>query len=753
MRPGIKLSTVTITLFFLTYQLFAQDEHKHENEYIEGKVISITGNNEVINLVGANVYWLGTTEGTTTGKDGKFRLKKHHQASELVASFVGFHSDTIDVDKKHHVHFQLDASVSLEQVEVIHRNKSTGISYADPIKLETMHEDELLKAACCNLSESFETNPSVDVTFTDAVTGTREIIMLGLAGPYTQITKENMPEVRGLSALYGLTYIPGVWVESIQLNKGTGSVVNGFESIAGQINIELRKPENMDRLYLNAYTNEGGRIEGNANIQQKINEKWSTAVLLHGNNNSFKIDRNNDGFLDKLMGDQFIGLNRWKYVNNNMRMQFGVKGTYLDKTGGQVAFNPKTDALTTNNWGMQIKTERFEGWTKMGFVDEENPWKSFGFQLSGASHKQNSYYGLNKYDAIQNTMYANLIYQSILWNTNHKFKTGASFQYDEYTESLNTRNFDRTEYVPGGYFEYSFKHHEEFTAVAGIRTDYHNIYGPFITPRLHIRYAVTKNNILRLSGGRGQRTANILSEHNGLLASARKIIIRSDSTDKPYGLDPEVAWNAGINFTHNFKIGQRQGVASFDYYRTAFDNQIVTDLDQNPQEVVFYNLKGRSFSNSFQAQLDYEIIKNLDARLAYRWYDVKTNYNGLLMRKPLIASHRAFLNIGYETNKQWKFDYTINWQGKKRIPFTGTNPENYRLDDYSPDFYLMNAQVSKRWKKKFEGYIGIENILDYRQPNPILSSEQPFSQYFDSSIIWGPVFGRNIYLGLRFWIE
>ena len=730
----------------------AQHEEKHE--HIEGKVISKTEDNRTIQLIGANVYWLGTTQGTTTNQDGTFKIKRNDESTKLIASFVGFQTDTIETKGKHHVHIHLAPSVSLDEVEIIHRQKSTGIAYVNPIKLETMHEEELLKAACCNLSESFETNPSVDVTFTDAVTGTRQIIMLGLAGPYTQITRENMPDVRGLSALYGLGYIPGVWVESIQLNKGTGSVVNGFESIAGQINVELRKPENMDKLYLNAYTNEGGRFEANANISQKVNDKWSTAVLLHGNDNSFKTDRNNDGFLDKLLGNQLIGLNRWKYIHDNMRMQFGVKGTYFDKTGGQVDFDPSTDKLTTNHWGMKMNTERLEGWAKIGFVNETLPWRSGGFQLSGASHNQYSYYGLNEHDALQNTLYANFIYQSILWNTNHKFKAGGSFQYDDYKESLNGRNYNRTEYVPGGYFEYTYKYHDKVTAVTGLRTDYHNIYGPFVTPRLHVRYALTKQDILRFSGGRGQRTANILSEHNGLLASAREIIIRGDtSTNKPYGLNPEVAWNAGVNYTHMFRINQRQGTVSFDFYRTEFENQIVTDLEQDPQQVVFYNLKGKSFSNSFQAQVDYEVIERLDARVAYRWYDVKTNYNGKLMQKPLIASHRAFLNLAYETKNQWKFDYTLNWQGKKRIPFTESNPEAYRLQEYSPDFFLMNAQVSRRWNEKLAAYLGVENLLNYKQPGPIISSEQPFSRYFDSSVIWGPVFGRNVYLGLRFWIN
>lgn len=268
-----------------------------------------------------------------------------------------------------------------------------------------------------------------------------------------------------------------------------------------------------------------------------------------------------------------------------------------------------------------------------------------------------------------------------------------------------------------------------------------------------MRYAISEKSVLRFSSGRGLRTANIISENNGILASSRQILVVGNDSDKPYGLDQEIAWNFGLNFTQKFILDYRHGFVSFDFYRTEFINQIVVDLDKNPQEVSFYNLNGKSYSNSFQAQLDYELIKRLDVRLAYRWYDVKTNYGGELKEKPLVSNHRAFINAGYETLKHWKFDFTVNWQGRKRIPDTRLNPEAYRLEEYSPDFVMLNAQISKTWWEKFEAYAGVENLLNYKQEDPILSADQPFGPYFDSSMIWGPLFGRNIYLGLRYKIK
>ncbi len=742
--------SVAFLLLILPFKLLAQQGMGE----IKGTVSGKNEKGNIVPLVGANVFWLGTSKGTVTNNKGKYSLDKTEETSKLVVSFIGYQPDTIDVSGKENISVALSASVSLEEVEINYRKRATEISRIDPIKVEKISEKELQKAACCNLSESFETNPSVDVSFTDAITGTRQIQMLGLAGPNIQITRENMPNIRGLSAVYGLTYIPGHWIESIQLNKGNGSVVNGYESIVGQINTELRKPETADPVYLNFYANESSRIEGNANLSRRFeNSGWSTALLLHGKNQSVRWDKNNDGFMDSPVGNNLIGLNRWKFSGDNgLRFQLGLKGTYIDKIGGELDF--EADNGSSGNadslWGMQHKTERYEGWAKIGLIDNELPWRSAALQVSGVEHIHESNYGYTRYDASQRSLYTNFIYQSIIGNTQHVFKTGASFQYDRYSEMLDSNVFDRTEAVPGVYFEYTYKPNDNFTAVAGGRVDYHNLYGAFTTPRLHLRYAVTESMVMRFSAGRGLRTPSIIAENFGLLASSRQIVIESEDQDKPYGLDQEKAWNVGINITQFFQLDYRDGSISLDFYRTDFQNQIVVDLDRDPQQVVFYNLQGKSYSNSVQAQLDYELIKRLDMRLAYRMYDVRKTYSGELKRKPLLSTHRAFVNMGYETRNHWRFDYTLNWQGSKRIPYTGSNPPEYQLADNSPSFVLMNAQISKTWNERIEVYVGVENLLGYKQQDPILGNEDPLiNPHFDGSLIWGPVFGRKTYVGLR----
>jgi hypothetical protein len=613
---------------------------------------------------------------------------------------------------------------------------------------------DLLKAACCNLSESFETNPSVDVSYSDAVTGSKQIQLLGLAGIYTQLTVENLPGPRGIATPLGLNSIAGPWIESIQLSKGTGSVANGFESIAGQINVELKDPQTSEKLFLNGYLNGMGKTDLNANIAQHLNEKWSTIFLLHDDFLYNKVDENKDGFRDLPTGNLFSAINKWKYDNQKgLQIHFGAKLLTDDKTGGEMNYNV-SDKLTTNSYGLGIKTNRYEGFAKIGYIFPEKKYQSIGLQLSGFDHQQDSYFGLINYNAHQSNFYSNLIYQSIVGNSAHKFRTGLSLTADKYNELYKTETFKRNEVVPGAFFEYTYTMNEKFSAVAGLREDHNSLYGWFTTPRLNIRYAPLKGTTIRLSAGRGQRTANIFAENMGVLVSARTVNIIADNTNKAaYGLSPEVAWNKGISIDQKFKLFERDAMLSFDFFRNDFTNQVVVDLE-DARQIKFYNLNGKSFSNSFQSELNLAPLKDLDVRLAYRWFDVETTYDAKLLEKPFTAKNRAFANFGYAI-KGWKFDYTINYVGQKRIPSTGENPLKYRMPDYSPGYISMNAQVSRSFgkNKSFEIYVGGENLTNYFQKNVILAADAPFGEYFDASMIWGPVTGRLMYGGFRYKIK
>lgn len=650
-----------------------------------------------------------------------------------------------------------DAEVSrLNDVKVIGRRHTTSISTQGAAKVERIGIGELMKAACCNLSESFETTPSVDVGFTDAVSGYKQIQMLGLAGTYTSFTRENIPDIRGLAAITGLTFTPGTFVESMQLSKGAGSVVNGFEGTAGQINVEWLKPFEAatPKLLLNGYQSTQGRSEANVIYSHSINEHLSTNLFLHGRSDWSKVDMNNDGFLDNPLGENFVVANRWFYFGDNgWEFQAGVKGVSLNTLGGEETYTRGLAQIPGNAWGYQNQVKRLESWAKIGKIFPHKPYKSMGLQLSAIFHEQDNQYGPRDYNAHQNSYYLNFITQTIIGNTNNVIKYGLSAVVDDIEERYTGTLLRRSEVVPGAFAEYAYSWAEKINVVAGLRADYNNLFGAFVTPRLHMRYAPNEQTALRASIGRAQRTANALAENTGLMATGRRFYFNNvplaDLGSSEYPFKPEVAWNMGVNLTRKFILNYRDGTFGVDYYYTRFSNQVVVDIEQY-NAVHFYNLAGRSFSHSLQFQLDYEPIRFFDVRLAYRFYDVRSSYGNELLAKPLVARHRAFANLAYSTRSQWKFDYTVQRIGAKRLPQHFDHGGAVVASTQTPAFWLMNAQISKSFKSNtYQVYAGIENILNEMQMPMIFGTHDPYGEHFDASLIWGSGMGRNIYLGFR----
>jgi outer membrane receptor for ferrienterochelin and colicin len=744
------LHKIAFLLLVLPFFSFSQ-------ETVKGIVVD--ENNEP--FLGANVFWFGTSVGTTTDVNGAFSLAKSSETTFLVVSYIGFATQKVAISSNE-IKIILKEVTNLKEVEVIKTKKSTEHSLFSVTNVQTMGQKELLKAACCNLSESFSTNPSIDVNFSDAVTGNRQIKMLGLTSPYILMTEENIPAVRGASQAYGLAFVPGTWVESIQITKGAGSVINGYESISSQINYEVLKPADDIPFFLNVYGSTDSRYELNAHFNQKYSDKLSSTLFLHGNTRIGINDMNNDGFLDNPIGKQVNILNRWQYTDAEKGWVSFLNLRYMndEKQAGEVNFNPDFDKFTTNAWGSEVNTEKIEISNKTGYVFPDMPYQSFGFQNSFQSHKQESYFGLNQYNIHQKSYYSNLLFNSIISNTKNKFTTGLNFNYDVYDEqvALNfTKDFSRIDNSIGAFFEYTYDNLDNFSLVAGARVDNHNRLGIFITPRLHLRYNPWEDAVIRASAGRGKRAANIFAENQQLFASSRQFsILNSDG--KLYGLNPEIAWNYGLSFIQKFKFLGKETELILDYYQTDFQNQAVVDIDFSPQQVLFYNLDGKSFAKSFQAELNLELMMHLNLKTAYKYYDVQTQFLTGQLERALQAKHRVFANIAYETHikekgQQWKFDFTYSWLGKQRLPDTSSNLPQYQLGEFAPSFAVMNAQITRTFSSKFEVYIGGENIGNYRQDNAIVQNENPFGAFFDSSMIYGPVFGQMYYAGLRYNIK
>ena len=740
---------------YLLYILLVLPVISFSQEKIEGIILEKNEKNELIGLPGANVFWADASIGTMTDLDGTFSIPYEKVYTKLVISYVGYLTDTIVVNSTRRIKYILNTKDQLDEVVIKTRKKASVRSYLSSQNVINVSSSELLKAACCNLSESFETNPSIDVNFVDALTGTKEIKMLGLTSPYILITTENIPSIRGASQTYGMSFIPGTWVESIQITKGAGSVINGFESIAGQINTELQKPSRDDLLFVNLYGNANGRLELNTHLNTKVTDKWNTGLYVHGNVRNHKFDKNEDSFLDMPMQKQINLMNRWQYTNNEKGLVGFINFRFLndEKQTGQVDFDPNRDQLTTNYWGSEIDTQRIEGSVKFGYVNPEIPYQTIGVQASYSNHVQESYFGLNIYDISHDSFFATVMYNSIIGDSRNKFKSGISATYDDYNELVNTDVYQRSENSFGAFFEYSYDNLGDLNLTAGLRIDTSNLLGTFLTPRLHARYTPWEDSAFRISAGRGKRSANIFTENQKMFASSRRINIL-DSNGSIYGLDPEIAWNYGISFSQKFNVFGKKSEITLDYYRTDFINQIIVDWE-NPREVNFYNLKEKSIATSFQAEFNINILEGFDFRTAYKYYNVKTDYTSGRLDRPLTPKHRVFVNVSYETLRkangtQWKFDSTLNWLGEQRLSSTYGNPIEYKLPETTPAFATLNAQLTKVFSKSFEVYLGGENLTNEKQDNPILNSENPFESTFDTTFVYGPIFGVTFYAGLRY---
>ena len=721
-------------------------------EVITGKIV-YQNQRETIALEGASLYWLGTNEGSTTDKLGDFSLKLSMKSDRLVISYLGFHSDTLKIKSNNRIiHFlKEDLSTNLDEISLIERKKTSKLSFTKTQNTILVDASELLKAACCNLSESFETNPSIDVNFSDALTGTKQINMLGLKSPYILISEENIPMVRGASQAYGLTFTPGTWVESIQISKGTGSVVNGFESIAGQINTELKKPFTDNPFFLNLFGSKNGRLEMNTHLNKKISEKWSTGLFIHLNQRNQKIDNNSDGFLDAPLSNQVNILNRIQYIDplKGWIVFYNLRFLNDQKQTGQLLFNPNSDKNSSTIWGSEIKTKRFDTALKVGYVFPEYPYKSFGLQTAYSNHDQKAYYGLRNYNVFHESFYSNLLYNSILNNTNNKFKSGLNFSLDKYVENIDNEDFSRTDKNLGAFFEWSHDNIDKLSWTAGMRIDFNNNIGTFITPRLHFRYAYNASTIIRFSSGTGRKAANIFAENQSIFGSNRRIYI--DKGNNPfYGLLPEKAWNFGTSISKRLNLYNKSANLVFDYYITRFNNQVIVDLEEEGR-VLFYNLNGNSSAKSFQLSFDIDLTSQLQFKSAYKNDIVSIDFKSGTKQKQLVPKNRIFANLSWKslksnTEKQWLYDITIHHLGNQRLV---SNSLNSGMSQ-SPSYSILNMQLTRVFSNSSEVYFGMENIGNYTQINPIISSNLPFNTNFDSSQVWAPIFGTMIYGGFRY---
>lgn len=656
----------------------------------------------------------------------------------------------------------------IEEVQIVQRRKGTVKSRTDAFDTQRINSEELCRAACCNLSEAFETSASVDVAYADAATGAKQIRLLGLNGTYVQLIQENTPAVRGLAQNFGLEYIPGPWMSSIQVSKGTSSVINGYEATSGQINVELLKPQIQNPLSVNLMFNSDLMAEANISGGWKIesrkakdeNRKLYTGILAHYGQNFMAMDDNHDSFMDMPKTINANLANRWFYKQGNYTFQAFVRGLYDRRRGGQFA-----DTIA-NPYHIHLNTWRVEGFLKNGYVFDEESGSSVALITAVSYHDLDNQYGLRNWKANQLNVYANAIYQGNFEgrgeaDIDHRLSAGASVNFDQYGETLNILpdNMNRWEVVPGIFAEYNLKYEEILSLVAGVRADYSTRYGFFVTPRMNIRYTPWEWWTLRASVGLGYRSPNVIADNAFILPSSRTIYI----TDK---IQQERAVNSGISTTFYIPLGNKELQLSGEYYYTHFLNSAIVDLDQDPHGVYIYNqsdIKGaKSFAHSAQIEASIEVLRGWTWTAAFRWTDIKQTTIGAdgiarLREKALSNRYKGVITTSYQTPlKKWQFDLTAQFNGVGRMPDGFTAYGDLRGGYGTPKpltwYPQLMAQITKYWKT-CSLYIGAENMTNFRQDHPIVDSFHPYSPDFDASMVCGPTTGWKVYVGFRYDLE
>lgn len=735
-----------IVLFILTVPVISTAQ------YIKGKITNQQGTA----LQGATVIWMNSKKGTTTNEAGEFKIHlPENKINKLLIAFVGYKTDTLEITDTSFLQITLTEQSVLNSVTVT-GNKRTYFIAASPIKTEVITSLELKKAACCDLAGCFETQATVQPQTTNIITNSKELRILGLSGIYNQVLIDGFPQIQGLTYTYGISSIPGTLVENIWVSKGANSVLQGFESISGQINVLTKSPSKTDKLLVNGYMNNFGEKHFNVNHSFKKG-KWSNLTAFHMVQPANKTDKDEDAFLDLPLLTRYMISNRWKKGDEakwGWSTQISVRYLSEKRIGGQMHFNYHTDKGTTNAYGQAVNIHQPEVWFKTAY--RMNDEHRFALYVSGFHQNQQSYFGVTDYKAKQTNSYANLQYERSYKN-NSVFKTGISYRYIKLTENIafsnNTLNrtyaghYNKLENIPGFFAENTWNiAGDKLVWITGIRADYHNLFGWEITPRTLLKYELTPTLTLRGSAGKGWRTANIFSENIGLLASSRDIIFKEQ-------LQPEKAINLGLNATQKFRTTNIEGYISLDYYRTVFQNQIFPDYDIDPTKAIIQNFTGTSVSNGFQAEVSGTFYNRFAAKMGYVYLDVyqmKQTGKDVL---PFNPKHRLNASASFmPLSKKWHIDLNSHWYGAQRLPDTKNNPVVYQMPEQSMSYTLVNMQFTYTIKK-LEIYVGIENIFNFRQDKPIISWQDPFGQYFDTQFAWGPTRGRESYVGFRFSIQ
>lgn len=761
-RVFVRRMALFLGLFLLPHAICAQ-------------LMGVVKDKEGAPLAGAYICKLNPEKiVAVTNERGEFQSDEIKQMDRVMVSYVGYANDTVLVkalDKPLVIILSNDNQMS--EVQVVGKSYGLRKDRVSVTNREVISEGELLRAACCNLGASFTTNPSVDVSYSDASTGAKQIKLLGLSGRYVQMLSESIPNYRGSAAPYSLGYIPGTWMQSIQVSKGSSSVKNGYEAVTGQINVEFKKPQEQEQVNANLYANHMGKVELNADGNLHLTDKLSTGLFAHCEKSTMAHDDNKDGFVDGPMVDQLNLQNRWAWMGKNYKSQLLIKGLFEDRESGQIADD--FHAVADLPYKIDIETQRYEAFSKNAVILNREKGMNVALIVSGSWHNQKGDYGCfdsEEYDRLfsasplssdelsrrgrfyhvkQQNLYSSLLFET-KFDKQNSLSTGLSLNYDRFDQQYrlgdephlaSVKEVD-DESVVGAYAQYTYTLDERWVAMGGLRWDYSSVFGSFFTPRAHLKYTPNEVVSLRASVGKGYRYTHPLAENSHLLGSSRKIEIRDGETQ-------EEAWNYGLSSSFSIPVVKKNLTLGLEYYYTRFSEQLVVDMDETPHSVVFHSLDGDSYSHTFQVDASYPFFRGFLLTGAYRLTDVKATYNGKLREQPFTNRYKALLTATYKTNLElWQFDLTFQYNGGGRLPL------NYMEEDGSPSwkshyssYPILNAQITRLFRH-WTVYAGAENLTNYKQSNPIVDAQNPWGDKFDTSLVYAPIEGIMGYVGLRY---
>ncbi len=761
--------------FFLLCALLVGFVAAGEAQNIRGVVRDTNG--EV--LIGASVYWEGTTVGTATDVDGTYELYRVKGHNRLVAAYLGYADSVQDIaEGVREVDFTLSNGVGIEEV-VIEGVSNNKIRQSSMMVGENISFAGLCKMACCNLAESFENSAAVTVGYSDAVSGSRQIKMLGLAGTYTQILDENRPIMRGIGSPYGLNYTPGMWLNSIQVSKGIASVTAGHEAMTGQINLEYRKPTDEEKFFLNLYFD--NELKPEVNIAMPFafdkDKRLTTNILLHYSGDTQPMDHNGDGFRDLPMAQQFNIANRWLYqATNGMQWRWGWRFVNENRVGGDMEYTPERyDQMVSEKqiYGSEIKNRGLNAYFKVGkpvgaavWDDEaqEEKRSSLAFVMDVDAFNMDSYFGLNTYQGSEASMWGNLFYQHYFSGRSSLTAGGSMWTRiigEEVLQMGQKIKNDVEMLEPGLFAEYTYAIKDKFSIVAGLRGDLMTTPlanggvdgdGGFdseilLTPRMHLRYNFTEQTVLRASAGFGSRKVMPFTDNIWMLATGRQIVNNIE-----VGKDLEQAATFGGSLSHTLSlVGYNDMTVSVDFFRTQFSNTVYADQEWADGTIRLYNTDLPSWANNYQIDVQWTPSEGFDIFTTFRYTDSRVTLerdgSEMLVDRPLVGKFKGLVNVQYATKfRRWVFDFTAQLNGPMRLPALDGN---IAAAEYSPVYPMFYGQVSHR-VGQWDIYVGCENILNYMQMDPIVGIDTPFSPDFNSSVVWGPLMGRKFYIGARF---